>query len=117
MKDSVRKHLFDIREAIQSILRFVNGKSFSDYEADDFLRSAVERKFEIVGEALNRIRKDDPELLKKIGDYRSAISFRNILIQGYDGIGNRIVWGIIETDIPVLLQDVDAPWKEWNPST
>ncbi|PTL36631.1 hypothetical protein CLG94_02830 [Candidatus Methylomirabilis limnetica] len=59
MEDELLKYLYDIREAASAILRFVRGKTFDEYEQDELLRSGVERKFEILGEALNRIRKDD----------------------------------------------------------
>ncbi len=70
------------------------------------LRSAVELKFEIMGEALNRIDRDDPGLLSRIRDCRDIISFRNILVHGYDAIDDRIVWGVIEEDLDNLIEDV-----------
>lgn len=70
MEDELLKYLYDIREAASAILRFVRGKTFDEYEQDELLRSGVERKLEILGEALNRIRKDDPALLGKIREHR-----------------------------------------------
>jgi len=70
------------------------------------LRSAVERKFEIIGEALNRIRRENPSLMNRIRDHRDIISFRNILVHGYDSIDDRIAWGIIEEDLDRLLEDI-----------
>ncbi len=55
MKDDLFTYLHDIREAGLAIKAFIAGKTFADYRNDDLLRSAVERKFEIVGEALSRI--------------------------------------------------------------
>lgn len=107
MKDEIRKYLYDIREAASAIKAFVAGQSFYDYMADELLRSGVERKFEIIGEALNRIKRDDPPVLERIRDHRNIISFRNILIHGYDSIDDRIVWDIIEEDLERLLQDVN----------
>ena len=106
MADERLKHLYDIREATAAIFRFVRGKTFADYEQDELLRSGIERKFEIIGEALNRIRRDDPALLDKIREHRTIVSFRNILAHGYDSLDNRIVWGIIEEDLGKLLEDV-----------
>jgi uncharacterized protein with HEPN domain len=63
MEDERLKHLYDIREAAAAILRFVSGKTLNDYEQDELLRSGVERKFEIIGEALNRIGRDNPTIL------------------------------------------------------
>jgi len=107
MADELLKHLYDIREATAAIFRFVRGKTFDDYAQDELLRSGIERKFEIIGEALNRIRRDDPTLLDKIREHRNIVSFRNILAHGYDSLDNRIVWGIIEEDLGKLLEDVE----------
>lgn len=94
MKDEVRAHLHDILHAGRAVKAFVAGRTFEDYGSDELLRSAVERKFEIMGEALSRIGRDDPALLAHIRDYRSIISFRNILVHGYDAIDERIVWSV-----------------------
>ena len=91
MQRETRKLLFDIQEAGQAIQRFVRGKSFTVYEADDMLRSAVERKFEIIGEALNRLRDVDEETLEQITDYRKIIGSRNVLAHGYDAVSDEIV--------------------------
>ena len=112
MADELLKHLYDIREATAAIFRFIRGKTFDDYEQDELLRSGIERKFEILGEALNRIRRDDPTLLDKIREHRTIVSFRNILAHGYDSIDNRIVWGIIEEDLGKLLEDVERLIEE-----
>jgi uncharacterized protein with HEPN domain len=106
MKDEVLKHLHDVRDAADAIRRFVAGKTFDDYTNDELLRSGVERKFEIVGEALNRIQNDAPELLTRIRDHRDIISFRNILAHGYDSVDDQIVWGVIEEDLEQLLENV-----------
>lgn len=81
--------------------------SIAGYLAAQVSGSPVEMKFEIIGEALNRIKKESPEYFKKISDYRDIISFRNILIHGYHSIDDRIVWSIIEENLDRLLEDVD----------
>jgi uncharacterized protein with HEPN domain len=57
MKADTPAHLHDIRCAGCAIRDFVAGKTFSDYVSDELLHSAVERKFQIMGEALNRIKR------------------------------------------------------------
>ena len=106
MKDEILKHLYDIREAAMAIKAFVAGRGLDEYSKDELLRSGVERKFEIIGEALNRIRKEDPSLMERIRDHRDIISFRNILVHGYDSIDDRIAWGIIQEDLDRLLEDI-----------
>jgi uncharacterized protein with HEPN domain len=106
MKNDSRACLHDVLKAAEGIKTFVGKKTFDDYASDELLRSGVERKFEIMGEALARIRRDDPKTLEAIRNHRDIISFRNILIHGYDAIDDRIVWGVLEEDLPSLIEDV-----------
>lgn len=106
MKDEIFAWLHDIRAAAEAIQLFTSGKTFQEFRENELLRSAIERKFEIIGEALNRIKKEYPEELMKIRNHRDIISFRNILIHGYDMIDDVIVWNIIEEDIEPLLEDI-----------
>jgi uncharacterized protein with HEPN domain len=96
----------------EAIRRFVAGRTFEDYAADEQLRSAVERKFQIMGDALTRTRRDDPDALAHIRDWRDIISFRNIMVHGYDAIDDRIVWGIIHEDLGRLLDDAGSLIRE-----
>jgi uncharacterized protein with HEPN domain len=107
MRDEILAHLHDILQTGRAIKEFISGKTFEEYISDDLLRSAVERKFEVMGEALNRIKRDAPEILPQIRYNRDIISFRNILVHGYDAIDDRIVWGVIEEDLDSLIEDVD----------
>ena len=72
------------------------------------LRLAVGRCFEIIGEAINRVSRDDPSTARKIADYREIISFRNVLIHGYDLVDHSLVWNAITQEIPALLGDIAA---------
>ena len=107
MKDELLAHLHDVLISGRDVKIFVADRAFDEYVTDDLLRNAVERKFEIMGEALNRIKRVDPKFLKNIRNYRDIISFRNILIHGYDNIDDLIVWGIIKEDLDELIEDVE----------
>lgn len=72
----------------------------------ELLRSAVERKLMIVGEALNQMLRLEPDLEHQIPDARQIIDFRNILVHGYYAIEHETVWGILQKDLPVLTQQI-----------
>ena len=96
MHPDVGKLLWDAQQAAERVARFTAEKTLADYEADDFLRSAVERQFEIVGEALNQLHRLDPATAANIAELPRIVAFRNVLIHGYASVDNRIVWGVIE---------------------
>jgi uncharacterized protein with HEPN domain len=75
----------------------------------------VERKFEIIGEALSQLAKTDPLLAERIPDFRRAISFRNLLIHGYATIDLYRVWRSVEVDLPGLRSTVTALLDEMGP--
>lgn len=102
------KLLWDAFRAAQRVARYTTGKTLSEYEADDFLRSAVERQFEIVGEALGSLRRIDPDTAKSIAELPRIVAFRNLLIHGYANVDHRIVWGVIEGDLGRLIATLDT---------
>ena len=87
-----RTYLWDARRAAEQVGTFVAGRSRADYAADVMLRSAVERQFEIVGEALNKLSRADPDLAASIADLPRIVAFRNLLIHGYASIDDELVW-------------------------
>jgi uncharacterized protein with HEPN domain len=101
-----RKYLFDIGEACASIAAFTAGKSFDDYSRDPLLRSAVERQFEIVGEALSRLLQVEPGLVGRVTEASRIVAFRNRLIHGYASVANEVVWGVVERNLAVLRREV-----------
>jgi len=108
MKDSSLKHYYDALDAGRAILDFTEGKSFDAYCVSPMLSAAVERKFEIIGEALNRIKRSEPDDLKAISDWPAIVGFRNILAHGYDHIENTVVWGIIEAQLPKFVAELES---------
>ncbi len=111
MDNKILKYLYDALEAANNIKQFTKGKGFNDYDSNDIISSAVERQFEIMGEALNRIKKIDSKFETSINGFREAISFRNILAHGYDTIDNILVWGIIKNDLPNLISSIEKLMK------
>lgn len=103
---ATKKLLLDVREAGDSILQHTSGKTLTEYSADRFFRRAVEREFEIIGEALRRIEHGDQATAVQIAGLRRIIDFRNRIIHGYDSIDDAVVWGVIEKDLPLLTKQV-----------
>ena len=83
MRRDPRSLLWDAREAANAITAMTAAKSYADFDSDIMLRSAVERQFEIAGEALRQLAQNDVALAAKVPDVREIVAFRNILIHGY----------------------------------
>jgi len=98
--------LEDIRDAASFVRAAVAGKSTKEYRQDRLLRQAVERNFEIIGEAMNRLRRLDPEIADGVQSASRIVAFRNLLIHGYDIIDHEHVWTVIHEHLPLLEQTV-----------
>lgn len=110
MELEIKKYLFDIYESIVSIETYLGEKrDFKVYLADKMLRRAVEREFEIIGEAMSRIEKLDSSL--NISSKKQIISMRNRVIHGYDKIDNEIIWGTIVRHLPSLKMEIETLLK------
>jgi len=113
----VRKLLFDIAHSGGLLRQFVAGKTFEDYKGDPFLRSAVERQFEVIGEALRQALDLDVRLKDRVSGTKRIIAFRNHLIHAYASIAHEVVWGVLEVNLPILLDEVKALLDEKEPSS
>ncbi len=103
ISDQVAKYLWDARRAAERIARFTAGRDYNGYLADEMLRSAVERQFEIVGEAFSGVRRADPGFAASIPNLPRIIAFRNVLIHGYATVDDQLVWGVVEGELPQLV--------------
>jgi uncharacterized protein with HEPN domain len=108
MRLEARKYLYDINSACELIKEFVGEKSLDDYEKDAMLRSAVERQFMVIGEALSQLLRKWPEFEKNISNVRQIISFRNLIIHGYSTVENETVWGVVCGDMPILSGEIEG---------
>jgi uncharacterized protein with HEPN domain len=101
-------YLHDIEHAATLIDQFRQGRTFDDYLSDALLRSGVERQLEIVGEAVSKLSRIDPVTAGRLTDRRRIIALRNILIHGYASVDDRVVWDILDQNLPVLRAEVHA---------
>lgn len=94
-------------EAAQLVVQFVNGRSFQDLLNDALFRSAVERQFEILGEAASHVSTDTQSQWPSI-DRRSIRNFRNLLAHEYFRTDYAQVWDIAQRLLPALIPTLEA---------
>lgn len=113
MQHEVKQHLLDIREAIKEIDLFIGeDKRFDAFDKNRLVVRAVERCFEIIGEAMNRIKRDAPTLV--LNNMKAIINVRNRVIHAYDAVDNAIIWGIIINHLPKLKTEVEQLIKNYE---
>ena len=105
MSDEIRKYLTDIQFAIAETESFVGEKkNFNRFRKSALIRAAVERKIEIIGEAMNNLLQLDAGL--PISNARRIVNTRNKIIHGYDEVDEVMIWEIVIKHLPVLQQEV-----------
>ena len=72
------------------------------------MRQAVLYSFSVIGEALNRLRRRDPDIAERISDLQQIVGMRNALIHRYDATDYAIVWRAIHETRPILRGQVEA---------
>ena len=102
MRREALKRLHDALEAIEAIQRFIENCTLDHYLDNELIQSAVERKFEIIGEALNRAQEADTSVLDVIPDLRRIVGTRNRIIHVYETVDQLIFWDAIQNDLPGL---------------
>ena len=107
MQRDPRTYLYDIQQAAALIAEFADGRGYDEYMADVMLRSAVERQFEIIGEAMAQLSKLDAAIAGRISEHQRIIAFRNILIHAYARVDSGLVWETIQTKLSILRHEVD----------
>lgn len=105
MGNEVKTWLKDIEQAIEEINSFIpDVKNFIDFQQDVKTKRAVERNIEIIGEAMSRILKIEPNI--KISNTRKIVDTRNRIAHGYDSVSDDILWGVIIRNLPDLEKEV-----------
>lgn len=108
MDERIKKYLEDMLKAISEIemaeMRF--GRQYETFETDFVFRKFIERNIEILGEAMNRILKIDPNVA--IASSRKIVDTRNFVIHAYDSLKPEILWAIVINHIPKLKSDIQS---------
>ena len=106
MQRNAKAFLWDIANAAESIRSFTAGKDLDAYLHDELLRSAVERKFGIIGEALSQLLRNFPEYRDRITLTGDIVAFRNQIVHGYATVRDDMVWEIVQVYLPNLYREV-----------
>ncbi|WP_300269059.1 HepT-like ribonuclease domain-containing protein [Microbacterium sp.] len=107
MRPEAGAHLWDAAEAARLVYEFTRGRTMVEFNTDLIIRSAVERQLEILGEALNRLRREDVDTGARVPDLDKIVGMRNIIAHEYGDIDYEIVWRAATTSIPELLPVLD----------
>lgn len=98
--------IWDMVQAVRYIQSFTENLSFEEYLNDIRTVSAVERQFEILGEAARRISEEFRQAHTEI-DWQRIVGLRNIVIHRYDEVDQDILWTIIHSELPPLLTQIE----------
>ncbi|MFN8047595.1 MAG: HepT-like ribonuclease domain-containing protein [Ancrocorticia sp.] len=108
MKADIAAYLWDATTAATKARSIAEDLTRSEYLDDWIRQSAVERQLEIIGEALNRVRKSDSETARRIPHINAIIATRNVIVHRYDDVDHIRVWAMLEDDIPLLIPILEA---------
>ena len=105
MPRSMAAYLADILDACDAIESVLSGVDLAAYEQQRAIRSAVEREFILIGEAVAGIRRMEPEAAESISHARMVVGFRNLLTHDYAAVDDETVYGVATEDLPQLKRE------------
>ncbi len=112
MQRDPRAFLWDVQDAALAIQSFTADMNATAFVGSELVQAAVERKFEVIGEALSQLAKLDTVLANRIPDLPQIVAFRNQLIHGYATVNPGTVWDIAQQALPILLASVQQMLDE-----
>ncbi|BBO24516.1 MAG: DUF86 domain-containing protein [Fimbriimonadaceae bacterium] len=112
MRPETAAALFDMSRAAERIAEVMYGVTLEGFRSQWIIQSAVERQFEILGEALVRVREFERPIYERIPDAAKIIGLRNIIIHGYDSVDPAILWAIVEDRLGELRALLEALLEE-----
>lgn len=108
MPRSALAYLADVIDACRLIEVFLLGVDQAAYLQSDEKRSAVERQFLIIGEAVAALRRQSPELAGSISQANFIVGFRNVLAHDYASVDDQSVYATAVEDIPRLRLECET---------
>jgi uncharacterized protein with HEPN domain len=99
-------YLWDMLQASRDILEFTRGVSLGDYNSNKMLQMAVERGFQVLGEAARRVTESFKAAHPEI-PWSSIVGHRNVIVHDYADLSLKRIWEVVEDDLPELAQSLD----------
>ncbi|MDQ2753605.1 MAG: DUF86 domain-containing protein [Bacteroidota bacterium] len=99
----------DIIENAQFVFDNTKNDTYNSFINDKMKLYAVIRAMEIIGEAAKVISEETKLKYCQI-DWREMSDFRNLLIHHYFGVSYKILWSVIQNDLPHnyrLLKEIE----------
>ncbi len=114
MDENILKYLEDVRLACEDVEQFLANypNRFDVFSNDRLMIRAIERSVEIMGEAINRILKREPDF--NLPNARAIVQTRNRVIHSYEKVENEFLWGLVKRHIPELKKDVERILAEYE---
>ncbi len=112
--EKIMTYLQDVLDAINDLQSCFVGfpNRYDLFEKDIMRKCVVERKVEIMGEAINRIKKTDSSVV--IPNARAIIDTSNRIIHAYDNVQPDFLWSLVLRHIPELKKDIERILDEFE---
>lgn len=106
-----RMYLGDMQAACARIASYSDGLSRATFESHGLAYDAIIRNIELLGEAARQI---PPEVRARAPaiEWAKIIALRNILIHGYFGIDDDILWDVLANRVGPLRAALDELSRE-----
>ena len=110
MKKDPPFYLQHILDSIQAIEEYTEGWPEEAFLADRRTQDAVVRRLEIIGEAVGKFPGETKKLASEVA-WEQITAMRNILIHEYFGVDLKLVWRVLQKDLPLFKKHVEALLK------
>ena len=103
----------DIKKSLDKIFDYTDGVEFEQFVSDEMMKDAIERNFEIIGEAVKNLPEEFRAKYPNI-PFRQIAGMRDKLMHDYFGVDYELVWQTIKTKLPQFRKNIEEIMIELN---